>query len=753
MSVPTIEPNRIINERNPATAPPRKFHIRLLPPVEAAPPAPVQVDLQAVRDRAAKPRNLRLPSSKKSVTELQEETAKFIFNKNKTFKTGFALANEWVKNERFNEAFEVFTHLYDLPLESRQKEQLFKSLNTLTEKGHQTIGQPFYAWIRCALTRELEENSPNPTNEQIEQIINGYSEAANLGSHFARYNLAIFYDIKLSRPDEARTNLIKYTEEHPQRSFGYKELANFYLMHPPVQVDAAIEALRRGLSIDERDPTSLSVPAELALMLAELLGKQDEAIQLYTKAKDDVKADSLTRSKAAFNLGALFQTKNEHALALACFRESKQHAAPLEDSEYNASVDIAIAETLLQDEASLTQEQHNEALRLIESAKKEANLDAELLYAKLLAKGNQFAAQDVQQAITAFSSLEKRALENDPYIAFQSHLHIGRLAEPAMATKSLLTANRLLVDNSWDDRQSYLEQVDTAIKSTFDAIIEENRALKEQLEVNLAKSLKLEQELAQLKNKICNAPPAVAQSWQKDIETQATVLAKNPQDDEALFHLAFAHLQKGEYKEAFAKSMEYLKRGHNKDWRPWSVIARCCYNQGHHEQALKYVGASLDLNSSEETTKALKGQIEQALAKKFMPAQAPATAAVKESAQKSEAPKEIYEHAKKLFNKNEPKKALDKFKQIYVGDLLPEIKDKIRHYIATCYSRLGRFVEALHFVNEAISLNKKCPDHYRLRVKILIHKKDFAAARSYIAEMEKYGDKVDDLKMRLPPNE
>lgn len=716
MSVPIIEPAKTYEQRNAAIVPPRKFHLQALPPVQAvAPPAP-QVDLARLRQ----PAHSQNQGTAITVQELKEETACFIF-KNRTFKAGSKLVNAWIKKECYEEAYEVCIHLYDLNLTDAQKSNLLKTLESLAARGHEVIGKPFYAWIRCVLTCAVEEKSPNPTEAEIQAILRGYTEAADLGSYFARYNLAMFYSLKLLNHHDALKHLIKYTEEHPERSFGYKELASFYLIHLPNETEAAKAALRRGLSIDECDPACGFVQAELALMLAEILEKSSEstqeAIDLYKKAKNDEKAEPLTRSKAAFNLAVIAQRKKELQDALALFTESKELASHLKDPEYDATVDYAIAETLLMDSAQLTKERNAEALKLLASAKAQENRDAELLHAKLLAQGNRFVAKDVEGAINALSRLEKKAEEySDTFIQLQSHLTLAALTEPAQAAKSLLTANRLLSKGLWDDQEAYRAQVDSAMKSQFDALIIENSALKEQLEASRAKAKELEEKLALKKD-------PVSESWEKEIEVQQIALEQHPEDDEALFTLALSLHQKGDHKQAIEKCLEYMERGDNKqDWKPWSVIGRAFNKQGDLKNALKYITASLQLNDSIEENKKLQKELQ----------------------------RQLFDEAKALYDTKKTAEALEKFKELEIENCIGHKKNQILHYISMCYSRQRKYDEAFHFVNQAILANKAEKMHYNLRVQILINKKDFDTARRYIEQMKRYNDPVEHLEKQLP---
>lgn len=308
--------------------------------------------------------------------------------------------------KKYLDAYTQTDQLFHRELTQAQRKQLLDHCKHIASLGKETIGNEFYAYVRTVVTHDLEEKKVKQKD-----IIDGYKEALALGNSTAGYNLAQYQKSKRKYKDALETWKM-CAQKFPNKPIFCNEVGKCYQFGTGTKKDllTAKTWFKKGA---ERHHAGSE--ANLAFLLQTTHSKsqqvRNEVIDLYTRAK------TAHYSKAAFNLGVIFQTgwyKTDQNNKELCnidhvdlqkaeehFREAytmnkEQLENPdayidpdeptiiereeLEDDMIDSA--LAIVEILLDDTSRNTPERRNEMLQLIKLAKDHGR-DVSLIEAKI----------------------------------------------------------------------------------------------------------------------------------------------------------------------------------------------------------------------------------------------------------------------------------------------------------------------------------------------------------------------------------
>ncbi len=328
-------------------------------------------------------------------------------------------------------AHQVCEHLFELYLTRltlEEKIELITLFEKIIKKGKTVLGTDFYAFLRAAITSDIEcIDNHNP-----DEVLKGYKEAADLGNYSAMYFLGIYYT-RIQRYDDAFKQFIVCAEKFPNRLEAIKEVAIYFQQggdnDESIDLKRAEFYYRRAIDLGCKDS-----PCNLAGMLESQLvdtdAKRSEVMVLYSLAYSRGSFD------AAYNLAVIHQTgwhrttengKKICSEQLINYNEAEEFfrlAYAGEKSDVNAA---GVAEIIFDNKAKLTQDRWNEMCTLIAQIRANGSDEADALIEKIEASRTPiFQLPDVADELTILATAAVDRLEIIKHLAL-THIN-GKIA-------------------------------------------------------------------------------------------------------------------------------------------------------------------------------------------------------------------------------------------------------------------------------------------------------------------------------------
>ncbi len=297
---------------------------------------------------------------------------------------------EVIKEEDYCTAYRLSEQLFELYLTKLVYEEQVKVIalfEKIAKKGVGVIGKDFYAFLRAAITADVEGTEPHNS----EDVIAGYKEAAKFGNADAMYYLGT-YLARLERYEEAFEQFLECAKQFPNHKGALKELGVYYeygVANNSPDLEKAESYYRRATELG-----CAHSPCNLALMFETNFAgddeKRKEVIVLYTLAK------SRGFSDAAYNLAVIHQTgwhrtleggKKEYLEQLVNYDEAEINfrlAYEADASDVNAA---AVAEIIFDNKSRLTEGRWDEMQRLLKQIQAHKSDEADLLIEKIKETG------------------------------------------------------------------------------------------------------------------------------------------------------------------------------------------------------------------------------------------------------------------------------------------------------------------------------------------------------------------------------
>ncbi len=333
----------------------------------------------------------------------------------RAFSEGLAELKSLIGNKSWSIAFQLSKQLFERYLTTAtldEKIKLIELFEKIAKKGKNVLGTDFYAFLRAAITADIECID----NHDPEQVISGYKEAADLGNRKAMYFLGRYY-ARIERYDDAFHQFLACATRFPDYVEAVKEVAIYYHQGgdlEPIDLKRAEEYYRKAIMLGCKDS-----PCNLAGMLESQRvhsdGRRAEIITLYSLAKARGSSD------AAFNLGVIYQTGwyRTSEDGQKCYSEQYVN---YDEAEVNFRIAYAgemsdvnaagVAEILFDYKAKLTAERWEEMQALIARIQANGSNEADELIEKIEAQGAVIDLQILADAAEIHSSTNSREVLN-----------------------------------------------------------------------------------------------------------------------------------------------------------------------------------------------------------------------------------------------------------------------------------------------------------------------------------------------------